>query len=386
MIKQWLNWRTLLAFIAIIIVSVTVWYSQYLANKIAVDETRRVESWVEAQRTIMQSSDEANLNLAIKISSENEDIPIIETNEKDSITNNYLNLDTIRIKEDPTYLPRKLKEFKRLHAPIILVLTKAPYTANKYYYGKSKLQSQVRYYPIVQLVIVSLFIIITIIAQQTTYRSRQNQLWVGMAKETAHQLGTPVTSLKGWIEVLKEIPGTESINPELVKDVNRLELITDRFGKIGSQPQLEAKNIITQLQYMVDYMKKRAGSRVEFKLETSGKSEIFVMISPPLFDWVIENLLKNALDAMEGQGKIDVQVTEAPAKVVIDVTDTGKGISKANIANVFRPGFTTKKRGWGLGLTLTKRIIEQYHKGDIFIKWSEVGKGTTFRIELVKNA
>lgn len=386
MIKQWLNWRTLLAFIAIIIVSVTVWYSQYLANKIAVDETRRVESWVEAQRTIMQSSDEANLNLAIKISSENEDIPIIETNEKDSITNNYLNLDTVRIKEDPTYVPRKLKEFKRLHAPIILVLTKAPYTANKYYYGKSKLQSQVRYYPIVQLVIVSLFIIITIIAQQTTYRSRQNQLWVGMAKETAHQLGTPVTSLKGWIEVLKEIPGTESINPELVKDVNRLELITDRFGKIGSQPQLEEKNIIKQLQYMVDYMKKRAGSRVEFKLETSGKSEIFVMISPPLFDWVIENLLKNALDAMEGRGKIDVQVTEAPAKVVIDVTDTGKGISKANIANVFKPGFTTKKRGWGLGLTLTKRIIKQYHKGDIFIKWSEVGKGTTFRIELVKNA
>jgi signal transduction histidine kinase len=332
----------------------------------------------------MQSSDEANLNLAIKISSENEDIPIIETNEKDSITNNYLNLDTAKVKGDPNYLPHKLKEFKRLHAPIIMVLTKQPYTANKYYYGKSLLQSQVRYYPIVQLLIVTLFIIVTIIAQRTTFRSRQNQLWVGMAKETAHQLGTPVTSLKGWIEVLKEIPGTESINPELVKDVNRLELITDRFGKIGSQPQLEAKNIIAQLQYMVDYMKKRAGSRVEFKVDTDGMSELFVMISPPLFDWVIENLLKNALDAMEGQGKIDVHVTEVPSKVVIDVTDTGKGISKANVANVFKPGFTTKKRGWGLGLTLTKRIIEQYHKGDIFIKWSEVGKGTTFRIELIK--
>lgn len=385
MIKQWLNWRTLLAFIAIIIVSGTIWYSQYLANKIAIDETRRVESWVEAQRTIMQASDEANLNLAIKISSENEDIPIIETNEKDSITNNYLNLDTTRVKEDPTYLPRKLKEFRRHHAPIVMMLTKIPYTANKYYYGKSKLQSQVRYYPIVQLIIVTLFIIVTIIAQQTTYRSRQNQLWVGMAKETAHQLGTPVTSLKGWIEVLKEIPGTESLNPELVKDVNRLELITDRFGKIGSQPQLEERNIIGQLQYMVDYMKKRASSRVEFKLDTEGKSDISAMISPPLFDWVIENLLKNALDAMEGQGKIEVHVAEAPSKVVIDVTDTGKGISKANIANVFKPGFTTKKRGWGLGLTLTKRIIKQYHKGDIFIKWSEVGKGTTFRIELIKN-
>ncbi|MEX6690986.1 HAMP domain-containing sensor histidine kinase [Danxiaibacter flavus] len=384
MIKQWLNWRTLLAFIAIIIVSGTIWYSQYLANKIAIDETRRVESWVEAQRTIMQAPDEANLNLAIKISSENEDIPIIETNEKDSITNNYLNLDTIKVKEDAGYLLHKLKEFKRLHAPIVMVLTKSPYTANKYYYGKSKLQSQVRYYPIVQLIIVTLFIIVTIIAQQTTYRSRQNQLWVGMAKETAHQLGTPVTSLKGWIEVLKEIPGTESINPELVKDVNRLELITDRFGKIGSQPQLEERNIISQLQYMVDYMKKRASNRVEFRLDTEGKPEIAAMISPPLFDWVIENLLKNALDAMEGQGKIEVHVAEAPAKITIDVTDSGKGISKANIANVFKPGFTTKKRGWGLGLTLTKRIMKQYHKGDIFIKWSEVGKGTTFRIELVR--
>jgi signal transduction histidine kinase len=385
MIQQWLNGKTLLFIIAVSIVTGTIFYSRYLSQKIAVDEKRKVDLWVEAQRTIMEAPDQSSFNLAARISSENKEIPIIETDENDNIhTKNCVNLDSVKIRSDSTYLPQKLSEFKKDHDPIILVLSEKPYVANKYYYGQSTLQKEIRYYPIVQLIIVGLFIIITIIAQRTSYISTQNQLWAGMAKETAHQLGTPVSSLKGWIEVLKDIAGTDKITTEIEKDVNRLELITDRFGKIGSKPQLEERNLVDQINSMVEYIKKRAGVKVDFIINTHEKNEINAMISPPLFDWVMENLLKNSLDAMEGRGTITIQIIDTTTQVLIDVIDTGKGISKANIQNVFKPGFTTKKRGWGLGLTLVKRIIEQYHTGSIYVKSSEPGKGTTFRIELNK--
>ena len=383
MIPQWFNWRSSLAFIAICIVSGTIFYSQYLAKKIAKEERQNVEAWVEAQKTILHASDSISLNLAVKISSDNNSIPIIETNEQDLITGNYVSLDSFKVKADKNYLVDKLKEFKKQNEPIILVISTSPYTANKYYYGESILLKEVRYYPIVQLLIVALFIIVVIIAQRLSYQSTQNQVWAGMAKETAHQLGTPVTSLQGWVEMLKEIDSNEKIAIEIAKDVNRLLLITDRFGKIGSTPQLEEKNITDQVQHMIDYMQKRAGSNIEFSLETKQK-QILANISPPLFDWVIENLLKNALDAMEGNGQIRINMEEQATHIFIDVNDTGKGISKTNVSKVFKPGFTTKKRGWGLGLTLTKRIIEQYHKGQIFVKQSEPNKGTTFRIVLNK--
>jgi len=385
MIQQWLNGKTLLFIIAVSIVTGTIFYSRYLSKKIATDEKQKVETWAEAQRTLRDANDAMSLALALKISSENKDIPIIETNESDSvIPYSCVNLDSAKIKNDKNYLPQKLDEFKKQHKPIILVLSDKPYKANKYYYGESVLQQEVRYYPIVQLIIVGLFIIITIIAQRTAYISTQNQLWAGMAKETAHQLGTPVSSLKGWIEVLKDINGNEKIISEIEKDVNRLELITDRFGKIGSKPVLEEHNLVEQIKTMVEYIKKRAGGKVDFILDANGETEVPAMISPPLFDWVIENLLKNALDAMEGKGTITVHIMDTATHIKIDVTDTGKGITKANIQNVFNPGFTTKKRGWGLGLTLAKRIIEQYHKGIIYVKASEPGQGTTFRIELNK--
>lgn len=380
---RWFNLRNILAAIAIIIVSGSIIYSRYLSQKIAKDERQRVENWVEAQRTIMNAESESIPALAIKIIQENVDIPIIETDEKDSITN-YRNLDSIKVAKSVSYLQQKLKQFKSERTPIILKLSDKPYTANRYYYGESQLQREVRYYPIVQLLIIGLFITVVIIAQRSSYRSTQNQLWAGMAKETAHQLGTPVTSLQGWVEMLREIEGAAFIAPEIEKDVNRLLLITDRFGKIGSTPKLEERNLVEQVKYMVDYMRKRAGGKVQFVLNTHGEENIPAMISPPLFDWVIENLLKNGLDAMDGKGTITVNLFNNATHNIIEVTDTGKGISKANLKNVFKPGFTTKKRGWGLGLTLTKRIIEQYHKGTIFIKSSELGKGTTFRIELNK--
>ncbi len=385
MIQQWLNGKTLLFLIAAAIVTGTIFYSTYLAKKIAADETKKVKVLVEAQRTLINANDQYSLNLATRISSENKEIPIIETNEKDSINvGNCVNLDSEKIASNPHYLYHKLAEFKKEHEPIILVLSEKPYTANKYYYGESKLQREVRYYPIVQLLIVSLFLAVTIIAQRTSYISTQNQLWAGMAKETAHQLGTPVSSLKGWVEVLKDIPENEKLVAEIENDVGRLELITDRFGKIGSHPHLEEKNLVEQVSYMIDYIKRRASGKVNIKLETKQENHIPAMISPPLFDWVIENLLKNALDAIEGRGIVAVNIKDTATQILIDVTDTGKGISKNNIAKVFNPGFTTKKRGWGLGLTLSKRIIEQYHKGSIFVKHSEPGKGTTFRIELNK--
>jgi len=385
MIQQWLNGKTLLFLIAVSIVTGTVFYSRYLSQKIAEDEKQRVGLWVTAQKTIMTAPDDAVINLAVKITTENKDIPIIETDEQERIhAGNCVNLDSAKIAGDSNYLKNKLIEFKKEHDPIIIVISDSPYIANRYYYGESVLQQEVRYYPIVQLIIVGLFIVITIIAQRTSYKSTQNQLWAGMAKETAHQLGTPVSSLKGWVEVLREIAGTEKITNEIEKDVSRLELITDRFSKIGSQPNLEETNIVEQISAMEAYIRKRAGGKVDFVINTSGQQEIVATISPPLFDWVIENLLKNALDAMEGKGRITIDIQPTPTLIRIDVSDTGKGIAKQNIQNVFKPGFTTKKRGWGLGLTLVKRIVEQYHKGTIYIKSSEIGKGTTFRIELNK--
>jgi signal transduction histidine kinase len=221
-------------------------------------------------------------------------------------------------------------------------------------------------------------------ALRSNYRSTQNQVWAGMAKETAHQLGTPVSSLEGWIEILKETHANESFVPEMEKDVSRLRLVSDRFGKIGSTPQLEERNIIEQVKNMVEYIRKRAGGKVSFTINTHKQENIPIKISAPLFDWVIENLLKNALDAMEGKGSIKMDIHNSDKHVIIDVSDTGKGISKRNITRVFKPGFTTKKRGWGLGLSLSKRIIEQYHKGTLSVKQSELGKGTTFRIVLKK--
>jgi signal transduction histidine kinase len=385
MIKQWLNYKTMLALVAVCIVVGTIFYSRHLSKKIANDEKQKVIAWIEAQQTIAKASDSSSLNLASIISTGNTDIPIIETDENDNINpNGTKNLDSGLIHKDTNYLKQQLAIFKKQNEPILVVISEKPYMANKYYYGESELQKEVRYYPIVQLVVVALFIIILFIAQRTSYRSTQTQLWAGMAKETAHQLGTPVSSLQGWLEMMREIQGNEKIVPEMEKDVQRLQLISDRFGKIGSQPQLEERNMVQQISYMMDYIKKRAGGKVHFILDSQGQDEIIGMVSPPLFDWVMENLLKNALDAMDGKGSITVSIKDNTAQISIEVTDTGKGINKANINKVFKPGFSTKKRGWGLGLTLTKRIVEQYHKGQIFVTQSELGKGTTFKIILPK--
>jgi signal transduction histidine kinase len=384
MFLQFFNWRTVLAIVAIGIVTGTIFYSRYLARKIAADERGKVSVWVESLKVKVTTEDEALINFTNAIAAENNDIPIIETDENDRPSGFTKNVDSLAVAKDSNYLKQLVASFKKSHDPIVVEISKDPPLFNKYYYGDSRLLREVRYYPIIQLLIVALFILITLITISTRNKSNQNKVWAGMAKETAHQLGTPLSSLQGWVELLKETPGSEAIAAEMVKDVERLKLVSDRFGKIGSTPQLEETDIVAQVKSMMAYIQRRATDKVIFSLDSHGETEVMAMINAPLFDWVIENLLKNALDAMEGKGSIRLSINNEKAAVYIDVTDTGKGISKQNIAKVFKPGFTTKKRGWGLGLSLSQRIIAQYHKGELFVKQSEPGKGTTFRIILKK--
>lgn len=397
MIRSLLNWRSLLALIAIVIVTATIFYSRYLARKIAADERQKVTLWVEASKAILNNPG-MDLRLPNLIRNGQQSIPIIETNEQDSIMG-YVNLDSARAVQDKDYLYRELKKFKAENHSLEIKLSDTPYIANRYYYGHTSLLDEVRYYPLVQLLIVTLFIFFTLYSITIRNRATQNQLWAGMAKETAHQLGTPVSSLEGWVEMLKESNLDPRTVQEIRKDVDRLKLVSDRFGKIGSKPQLEERDLIGQVRNMVEYIRKRAAGRVQFAMQvpgsaapqiagasstTPGDQRLYARISGPLFDWVIENLLKNALDAMEGKGSITVNIQDGDKEILVDITDTGKGIAAKNLQKVFKPGFTTKKRGWGLGLSLSKRIIEQYHQGQLFVKQSEIGTGTTFRIVLKK--
>lgn len=377
-----LHWKTGVALLAILIVTGTIFYSQFLAQKIAIRERQVVEQWAEASQFLIRAPMDAEILLATRIITENKSIPIIETNEQDSILN-FINIDSAKVIANANYLSKQLNKFKSSHPPVIWTDPRNNKRENRYYYGESPLLNQVRYYPLVQLCIVALFITLILISLRSSYLASQNQVWAGMAKETAHQLGTPVSSLEGWLEMLRDIPGTSQIVPELEKDIKRLQLVSDRFGKIGSKPQLERIELTEQVREMVEYMRKRAGAGIQFQVEST-VSPIYAQISPPLFNWVVENLLKNALDAMNGGGSITVKIFVNDISTHIEVSDTGKGISKSELNKVFNPGFTTKKRGWGLGLTLSKRIVEQFHGGKLFVKHSEPGKGTTFAITLPK--
>ena len=385
MFQKGISKREIFIFFAILFVVASVFYSQYLSKRLALSEKRKVEIWARSQAYLskLNSNDQDGLALAIFISSSNTDIPIIETDEHDRPTGNFKNLDSLKIEKDSLFLQHKISTYKKRNPPIIVPIQTHTLTENKYYYGDSELQQQLRYFPLVQLFVLLLFFAFWVMVQRSRNRNRQNLLWVGMAKETAHQLGTPLSSLEGWVELLKQYPDNAAIIPELQKDLSRLMLISDRFGKIGSSPVLERHDITHQIDEMVNYMRRRAGGKVIFNTQYN-QPELFVLISPPLFDWVIENLLKNALDAMNGKGVITILGRVEEQNIIIDITDTGKGISAEQHKKVFEPGFTTKKRGWGLGLALTKRIVEEYHQGKITLLKSAIGEGTTFRITLKK--
>lgn len=375
------NLRNVLTLVAILFITASIFFSNYLAKNIAKGERLKVQQYVEAVNDLYNLNN-TDTKLASKIIEDNSKvIPLIQTNEKDSIVLN--NFDSAKIADNPNYLKNQLQALKEINDPIEWQNPLDPTEKSYTYYGESNLLKQVRYFPIIQLMVAMLFIVVISIAISTKSKSEQNQVWAGMAKETAHQLGTPISSLEGWMEILKEDEKTAKYAAEMNKDVERLKLVSDRFGKIGSTPKLVETNLNVQVEKMLNYIRKRSSEKVVMEIH-SNEENIIAMINPPLFDWVIENLLKNALDSLNGKGAININITNELTQIIIDVKDSGKGIVKKNIAKVFNPGFTTKQRGWGLGLSLSKRIINLYHKGDIFVKQSETGKGTTFRIVLKK--
>lgn len=355
----------------------TIFYSRFLAAKIAHNERQTVEVWAEAHRFIANASPETDITFASMILAGQHDIPVIETNEKDSITN-YLNLDSA--KADQIYLQSKLNEF-RSRKPIITYLSKDSSVYNKYYYGESLLLKEVLYYPYIQLFIVALFIIVILYTIRSRHKEQQNQIWASMAKETAHQLGTPVSALQGWVEVLRDT-GTEPVMiKEMENDVARLKLVSDRFSKIGSTTTPEYRDLIASVDQVVAYIQKRAPLKVSISV-TADEKQLMVPLVDPLFEWVIENLLRNSLDALDGEGFIYLKIKKLSDKVIIDVEDNGRGMSAQQASKIFDAGYTTKKRGWGVGLTLAKRIIEEYHKGRLWLYKTEPSQGTVFRVEL----
>ena len=373
------KFRYFVLFAVLIIVGASIFFTNRISNKLADEERKKMELWTEAMQRFnyIGENDNTNFELIWKIIENNTNIPVIIA-DKDGNIINALNIS--KIKDDTTiFYAKKIASFKNANEPIELKISDEE--TQFIYYDNSLLLKQLDYFPYVQLSIITIFLIICFWAFTTDKKSEQNRIWVGLSKETAHQLGTPISSLLAWEEILKNSNTDTKIISEMGKDIERLRTIADRFSKVGSQPVLKDENIKVVLENSVNYMKDRTSQKVDYQLFVE-KEDIFTKINIPLFEWVIENLCKNAVDAMEGCGKLTFNVFEHGKNVIIDVSDTGKGIEKKYFKDIFRPGYTTKQRGWGLGLSLAKRIIEEYHKGKIFVKHSELGKGTMFRIVL----
>ncbi len=498
--SQKTKWKLLLVFFAVIIVAVSLWYSNELVrkieneervkihvwadaikekarqvkyenalfNEIATDERKKVQLWADATKMIANPNvSMADLSFIFELVKNNENIPVILTDDKAKIITTRNLPDSTRQK-DSAYIKAQFEKMREQHEPIVIDIYKGqknfiyyedsrvfselkrvlheqsesfysevvqnlasvpviltdstrkkviqygsidtvvihnPASLQKLiasmeqsnppiiidlgengkqyiFYEESSLTRDLRYFPYVMLAIMGVFIFIGYFLFSTARRGEQNRVWVGMAKETAHQLGTPLSSLMAWVEYLKE--KDPNVADELQKDVKRLETITNRFSKIGASPQLEPQDVGTVLLESIDYFKRRTSQKVRFNYKITPNTDTVAPINAPLFSWVIENLFRNAIDAMGGQGDLSIEVSELPEELLVDVTDTGKGIPKSNFSTVFEPGFTTKERGWGLGLSLCKRIIRDYHGGRIFVKSSELNKGTTFRIVLKK--
>lgn len=375
--RQYINWKTYLVLVALAIVTASLYYTNQLAHRLADEERKKVEQLAASITTLATATNDDEITFAQTFVVQNTTIPVIIVDERGAIVDQK-NLDSANAKNMDQQLLRKLREFEKMHPPIVADFGIGK---NYIYYGESYLLTQLRYYPYVQLAIIFLFLLVVLVALSAAHRSLQNQVWVGLSKETAHQLGTPLSSIEAWLELLKESNCSPEAVAEMQKDMERLKLVADRFSKVGSVPQMHEEDVLARVQSMVEYMQKRAPSKISFSLQTN-EDEVLANISGPLLDWVLENLMRNALDAMDGTGKIELRVTNHLHQVWIDVCDTGKGIPKHVVPKIFKPGFTTKKRGWGLGLSLSKRIIEKYHHGSLLVKQTEPGKGTTFRIVL----
>ena len=382
----------ILLLIAAILIGVTsLLYTQWITGKMAQEERKKVSLWAEATKELIAASIEVTspemerlntnyLNFLNLVATQNTTIPIIIV-EKDGSFNIDANIKYNEGRREEV-LTRELKKMKERVEPIPIELSEN--NTLLLYYSESSILRNLRYYPFIQLFVVVVFILVAYFAFSATQKAEQNQVWVGMSKETAHQLGTPISSLMAWIEILKLQNVEESLIKEFEKDTERLERITERFSKIGSKPELFPANLVEALNSTVSYLKTRSSNKVIFKTSFLEDDIVVTPLNAALFSWVIENLCKNAIDAMGNNGTISIDLLEKGNQIFVDITDTGKGVPKSQFKTIFQPGFSTKKRGWGLGLSLAKRIIENYHNGKIFIKWSELGKGTTFRIILGK--
>ena len=373
--------KRLLLLSAFIIGTTILWYTNNLVDDLRREERTKVNIWANATK---QTTDIDNLNedisFVFEVINHNKTIPVILVDDNGSIL--YHKNFPSKKANNIDYLKSQLEIMKESHEPIVFEYADGKH--NKIYYKDSILLTRLKIFPYVILVVISLFIVTGYFAFSNSRKSEQNKVWAGMARETAHQIGTPLSSLMGWVTLLHDQGGNEEIVSEMNKDILRLQMITERFSKIGSQPELKNQDVNSIVQRSFYYMKDRSSSKINFKLEISDHA-IFSFLNTQLFGWVIENIMRNAIDALQGKGEIKVEVKDHSKNIIIDISDNGKGIKSTQLKTVFEPGYTTKLRGWGLGLSLVKRIVEDYHKGQVYILHSELGKGSTFRISLLKS-
>lgn len=381
--KYKIRLKYILLIVAVIIGLSSLLYTNRLVKELKLEEKKKVELWAEATQQLIEldlNDTVTNINFLVKVIENNNTVPVILMNEKGDTTTTR-NLKSKRLK-NPKYLARQVEIMKKEHDPIEIVLGNDE--KNYIYYKDSLILTKLAYFPYAQLGVIILFILVAYLAFSSSRKFEQNQVWVGLTKETAHQLGTPTSSLMGWVNVLK----MKKVDPQLVndfeQDVVRLEKITERFSKVGSKPILTSTNVIPVIINGINYIKSRSSSKIQFNIGFSEADNIKIPLNVPLFEWVIENLSKNAIDAMKGEGTFEIKLTNNTKVIFIDFIDTGKGLHKSMFKTIFKPGFTSKERGWGLGLSLSKRIIEMYHNGKIYVLHSEVNKGTTIRIVLKK--
>lgn len=379
----------LLVAVAVVIALASLYVSQALVADLSVEERNKMETWAEALRAINNADENVDLTLVLKVLTSNRTIPVIAV-DQDGHVQTYRNL-VFADADTAAVLANTLARFKQVDQKIRISLTQGNETVasdepSEYmdvYYDDSLMLKRLATYPYIQWGVVLIFVLVAIFALLSSKRAEQNKVWVGLSKETAHQLGTPISSLMAWQEILQDTYPKDELIPEMANDVRRLQMIADRFSKIGSLPELKETDLLGVIDRVVTYISRRASNKVQFEKEYTSSS-LMVKMCPPLFEWVLENLCKNAMDAMDGQGVIRISIQETSKRVYVDVADTGKGLPKSKFKAIFTPGYTTKKRGWGLGLSLAKRIVEVYHQGRIYVKQSELNKGTVFRIELKK--
>lgn len=375
------QWKAALLIIAVLIGFFSLSYTNQLVEKMKDEERKKILLWAEATSILGNKDDLGeSINFYLNVITNNTTIPVFLTDGEDNIIASA-NLDSDN-SEKAEYQKKRLQRMKKVSEPIVISFVEGG--VNYVYYEDSTILKQLTIYPYLQLSIIAFFILISYIAFSTSRKSEQNRVWVGMSKETAHQLGTPISSLMAWIEILEQTTDNQQYLEEMQKDIRRLEMVAERFSKIGSLPELKVTDLTLTLDAAVDYMKSRTSKNIKFKQHYNTQGPVLVPLNKSLFHWVIENLVKNAVDAMDGKGTISIYLAQNDKEAVIEIADTGKGIPKSKQKTIFNPGYTSKERGWGLGLSLVKRIIENYHRGKITVASSEIEKGTCFKLLMPK--